>query len=110
GKMGGAGTEKGVGLTSRLNRAQIRNYLSNAHEIPREQLIKDLESVGLKFKGSAEDGRWMDFIDKQGNIRVKIHPPDKVTTYEHMHVYDKSGKDLSSNLSRVHYRDPEGHI
>lgn len=104
------GVGEGVGLTTRLNRAQIRNYLSNVHTIPREQLIQDLESVGLKFKGSAEDGKFMSFVDKQANIRVKIHPSDRVTQYDHTHIYNKQGQDLSAELSIVNYRSPEAHI
>lgn len=66
-----------MGLTTRLNRTQIKEYLANANNIPREQLIKDLESVNLKFKGSAENGRFMSFVDKQGNVRIKLHPTDR---------------------------------
>ena len=102
--------EKGIGLTTRLNRTQIKGYLANIHTIPREQLIQDLESVGFKFKGSAEDGRFMDFIDKQGNLRVKLHPPDRITQYDHIHIYNKRGQDLNTELSTVSYKSPEGHI
>jgi hypothetical protein len=104
------GGEEGVGLTSRLNRAQLKDYLSNVHEIPRDQLIKDLESIGLKLRGGSKDGRFMSFFDKYGNERVKIHPPDRATTYDHIHIYDKNGRDLNADLSTVSYKSPEAHI
>jgi hypothetical protein len=99
-----------IGLTSRLNRLEIREYLSNAHTVPRDQLIKDLESIGIKFRGGSEDGRFMSFSDKYGNERVKIHPPDGTTTYDHIHIYDKNGRDLNADLSTVSYKSPEAHI
>lgn len=45
-----------MALTSRLSRSQIKDYLSNAHSIPREQLIQDLKSVGFKLKGQSPAG------------------------------------------------------
>jgi Pre-toxin TG len=99
-----------TGLTARLNRTQIREYLSGVHNVSREQLIRNLESVGLKFKGSAESGKFMSFVDKRGNVRIKIHPSDRITQYEHMHIYNKNAQDLSADLSSVHYRSPEAHI
>jgi hypothetical protein len=44
------------------------------------------------------------------HIIIKLHPADRVAPYEHMHAYTKSGYDLSSELSIVHYRSLEAHI
>jgi hypothetical protein len=101
---------QGIGLTSRLNRSQIKSYLSNVHTISRDKLIQDLESIGLKFNGSAKDGRFMSFIDKQGNVRINLHPADRVTQYDHMHMYTKQRHDLSAELLRVDYRSSDAHI
>ena len=77
----GAGVDsKTIGLTIRLNRAQIKEYLANIHNISREQLIHDLESVGIEFKGRSKDGRFMEFVDKNLNTRIKIHPAENVGT------------------------------
>jgi hypothetical protein len=99
-----------VGLTSRLNRAQLKDYLSNVHEIPREQLVKELQSSGLKFKGQERGGEFMEFTDKQGRLRIKIHPPDPKTPYHHIHIYDRNGRPLSSDLNIVTRRSEEAHI
>jgi len=109
-EVGEVGAEKSIGLTSRLNRAQIRDYLSNVREIPREQLIKDLESAGLKLKGESPDGLFKTFEDKVGNIRVKLHPQDSITDYSHLHVYNKSGNSLTANLTRAPYDSPDVHM
>lgn len=100
-----------IGLTTRLNRTQIKNYLANVHDIERDKLINDLESVGLEFKGGSKDGRFMEFVDKSSNTRVKIHPPDNVgTNYNHIHIYDKEANSLNAKLERVPYKSPEAHI
>lgn len=48
--------------------------------------------------------------DRFGNLRVKIHPPDKVTKYDHLHIYDKSGNCLNKNLEVVERTSSEAHI
>ena len=108
--MSGVGAEKLVGLTSRLNRAQLRQYLSKVHSYPREQLVNDLKSVGLKIKGQGRGGEFMEFLDKQGRVRVKIHPPARSTPYSHTHLYDKSGRPLSSDLTVVSRKSVDAHI
>lgn len=87
------------------------DYLSNVHSIPQIQLVQDFESIGFEFKGGSKDGRFMEFVDKYSNTRVKIHPPDNVgTDYHHIHIYDKSGNSLNSRLVVVSYKSPEAHI
>lgn len=69
-----------------------------------------MESVGVKLKGKSSDSNFMEFVDKHGNVRAKIHPPDKVTTYDHLHIYDRSRMPLNTNLKPVSPRDPAAHI
>lgn len=38
--------------------------------------MEDLKSAGLRFKGQGCGGEFMEFTDKQGRLRIKIHPPD----------------------------------
>jgi len=84
--------------------------LANAHAIPREQLIKDLESVGFTLRDESPTGLFKVFEDKAGNLRVKTHPPDNRSNYSHIHIYDKAGNSLTSNLTRAPYKSPEVHI
>ena len=101
---------KSAGLTTRLNRTQIRDYLANAHTVPREQLIQDIESVGFKLRGESPTGLFKTFEDKAGNLRVKIHPADASTDSSHIHIYDRAGNSLTSNLTRAPYDSSEVHI
>ena len=48
--------------------------------------------------------------DRFDNIRIKIHPPDKVTKYDHLHIYDKKGNSLDKNLQIVERTTSEAHI
>ena len=74
-------------------------------------IVKDLESIGLKFKGGSEDGRFLTFMDKYSNKRIEIHPPDKVgTDYHHIHIFDKRGNSINSTLEKVPRNTPGAHI
>ncbi len=48
--------------------------------------------------------------DADGNIRIRIDPPDKVTKYPHVHVYDRDGNLLDSAGNIVDRKSPDGHI
>ena len=48
--------------------------------------------------------------DADGNIRVRIDPPDAVTNYPHQHVYDASGNSLDINGNIVSPKSPDAHI
>ena len=43
-------------------------------------------------------------------IRIRIDPPDRVTTYTHIHLYNQNGEPLDINGSVVGHREPSGHI
>ncbi len=93
-----------------LTRTSIKQYLNGAENLSYEQITRDLEAVGLKLGGKSPDSRFMKFLDKQGTLRVKIHPADKTTPYSHLHIYDRSGRSLNSNLQVVDKRSLEAHI
>jgi len=97
-------------LTGKLTKSKLINYLENIHEIPRNNLIKDLESIGLKLKGNNPDRLWLEFTHKSKQVRVKIHAPDSVTNYSHIHIYNKNGYPLDANLNMVSNKSPDAHI
>ncbi|MGL5263762.1 MAG: hypothetical protein ACRDAI_04190 [Candidatus Rhabdochlamydia sp.] len=123
---GGYGTIKGViafnrlvkapiqisrlAKTERLTRTKIKSYLLNTESYNKNQIVSDLETIGLKIRGQSPDRRFMNFRDKHGNIRVKIHPADKVTDYDHLHIYDKLGNPLNKYLKVVERTSIEAHI
>lgn len=98
-------------LTSKLTPGKIKRYMANVNSVPRQTLIKDMESIGLKLKGKGSpDGKFMEFIDHKGRVRAKIHPPDGVTTTNHLHIYDSNGKSLNKVLEAVKKTSPDAHM
>ncbi len=54
-----------------------------------------------------------DFVhvrDVAGKIRIRIDPPDKITQYPHVHVYDDEGNLLDIFGNIVDKKSPDGHI
>lgn len=48
--------------------------------------------------------------DANGNFRVRIDPPDKITNYEHMHIFDENKNPLDIKGNIVDKKSPDGHI
>jgi len=48
--------------------------------------------------------------DANGNIRVRIDPPDAKTPYPHKHLYDEAGNSLDINGNIVSPKSPDAHI
>ncbi|MDA9471948.1 transposase [Enterococcus sp. 5H] len=48
--------------------------------------------------------------DENGNFRVRIDPPDKVTNYDHIHVFDSNRNPLDLEGNIVDRKSPDGHI
>lgn len=96
--------------TIKLNRETIKFYLNNIGNLNRRQILNDLKAIGLQLKGKSPDMRFIELIDKRGILRVKIHPADKITKYDHIHIYNRSGNSLSKNLKVVNAKSEEAHI
>ena len=62
------------------------------------EMAEKIQKAGLKMSGKSSDGRFMEFKDKRGTTRAKIHPPDKIITQNHLHIYnDKQEKNGHNN-------------
>ena len=57
-----------------------------------------------------EHNSFVHIRDGDGNIRIRIDPPDKTTNYPHVHVYDNNGNLLDSAGNIVDRKSPDGHI
>ena len=57
-----------------------------------------------------ENNGFVHIKDIEGNFRIRIDPPDKVTQYTHMHIYDNLGNSLDIKGNIVNFKDPLGHI
>lgn len=41
---------------------------------------------------------------------MRIDPPDKVTKYDHVHLFDESGNPIDVSLNVVDRKSPDAHI
>ena len=57
-----------------------------------------------------ENNGFIHIRDAEGNIRIRIDPPDPVTNYPHMHLYDAAGNSLDANGNIVSRKSPDAHI
>jgi hypothetical protein len=114
--------EKGVHLTNVAEKAtttgitltpkRLREYLSNVGSYSKEKIIADAKACGLNIKPGCEKGTkgHLDLINKRGKIRLKIHPADRNTPYDHLHIYNNKFNSLDIYLNEVHYTSTAAHI
>ncbi|HDX9528487.1 transposase [Bacillus cereus] len=62
---------------------------------------------GWKYR---ENSELVHVQDGNGTIRMRIASPDKVTKYEHVHLYDENKNPLDVNGSIVDDKSPDAHI
>ena len=69
------------------------------------------KNPNIQFKGQSPDGTRMhwEWVET-GEYAARIDPPDNITTYDHIHLYDKNGNPLDIDGNIVDRKDPEGHI
>ena len=48
--------------------------------------------------------------NSKGDYKIRIDPPDRITDYNHMHIYDKNGKPLDINGNIVNRKSLDAHI
>ncbi|MDA1477498.1 hypothetical protein [Bacillus changyiensis] len=73
--------------------------------------LKESLPDGWSFNANGPNGN--DFVhikDRNGQYRIRIDPPDRVTKYDHMPIYDESGNSLDINRKIVDYDAPAAHI
>ncbi len=81
----------------------------NADNIPNMTKNDILEGLPSNWKYTENNG-FVHIRDANGNVRMKIDPPDKVTKYDHVHIFDESGNPLDVNLNVVDRKSPDAHI
>ncbi|WP_243521869.1 WXG100 family type VII secretion target [Bacillus pseudomycoides] len=79
---------------------------SNIPNMPRQEL---LDSVPNNWKINDNNG-FAHIRDENGLMRMRIDPPDKVTKYDHVHIYDEAGNSLDVNGNIVDSKSPAAHI
>ena len=48
--------------------------------------------------------------NSKGDYKIRIDAPDRITDYNHMHIYDENGKPLDINGNIVNRKSPDAHI
>lgn len=81
----------------------------NAENIPNMSKQEILDSLPRDWKYTENNG-FVHIRDTNGNVRMKIDPPDKVTKYDHVHLFDESGNPIDVNLNVVDRKSPDAHI
>lgn len=97
-------------VTKKLSLEKIIKYLSDVDSVPQNTLIQDMVSIGLKVKDVSKDGLFMNFIDNEGILRAKVHPPDKITKNYHLHIYNQDGNFLNKVLEVVSRKSSDEYI
>jgi len=100
----------GVGGTKGSNKG-TGNFAGkiNSTNIPNMTKKEILDSLPKDWKYTENNG-FVHVRDANGNIRMRIDPPDKVTKYDHVHLYDEKGNPLDVNLNIVDRKSPDAHI
>ncbi|WP_322905765.1 hypothetical protein [Paenibacillus campi] len=81
----------------------------SAENIPNMSKQEILDSLPKDWKYTENNG-FVHVRDADGNIRMRIDPPDKVTKYDHVHLFDEKGNPIDLNLNVVDRKSPDAHI
>ena len=81
----------------------------DTNNIPNMTKQDIIDSIPDDWNYTEHDG-FVHIRDADGNIRIRIDPPDKVTKYPHVHAYDSDGNLLDSAGNIVDRKSPDGHI
>ena len=81
----------------------------DTNNIPNMTKQDIIDSIPDDWKYTEHNG-FVHIRDADGDIRIRIDPPDKVTQYPHVHAYDSVGNLLDSAGNIVDRKSPDGHI
>jgi len=95
---------KGLSNAENIFAGKIRT-----NDIPNMSKNEILEKIPSDWKYT-ENNDFVHMRDADGNIRMRIDPPDKVTNYDHVHLYDEKGNPLDASLNIIDRKSPDAHI
>ena len=99
GKVSGSGSKTADNIAKNLDTNNIPN-------MTKQEII---DAIPDNWKYTEHNG-FVHIKDEAGKMRIRIDPPDKVTQYPHVHVYDDDGNLLDSLGNIVDRKSPDGHI
>lgn len=102
-----AGTIEAGTQSLGAGRIAVKQWLQNAGNLERGQLIQDVESVGFKRMSPTNSPV---SVFERGGMKIRLDPPQlPMTPYNHMHL-EYGGNSYNSLLNRVKYTSSEAHI
>lgn len=99
---------EGIGKSGSKAAGNIAKNL-DTNNIPNMTKQEIIDAIPDNWKYTENNG-FVHIKDEAGKIRIRIDPPDKVTQYPHVHVYDNDGNLLDSLGNIVDRKSPDGHI
>ncbi|MGS2751356.1 pre-toxin TG domain-containing protein [Bacillus zanthoxyli] len=78
----------------------------NIPNMTKKEILEKLPE-GWKY---TENNGFVHVRDATDTIRMRIDPPDKVTKYDHVHLYDENKNPLDLNGNIVDAKSPDAHI
>ena len=89
-------------------RTGTKQWLQNAGNLKRGQLIKDIEGAGFKRVSPLESPS---IHYQRGGTKIRLDAPDKYTPFNHMHLnYGGNKNAYDIFLNPVNYKSPTAHI
>ena len=81
----------------------------DTNNIPNMTKQEIIDVIPDNWKYTEHNG-FVHIKDETGKMRIRIDPPDKITQYPHVHVYDNNGNLLDKLGNIVDRKSPDGHI
>ncbi|MHC5318935.1 T7SS effector LXG polymorphic toxin [Listeria kieliensis] len=82
------------------------NKFSDIPKMSKNDILNSLPD-GWKY---TENNGFIHVRDSTGKVRMKIDPPDKVTKYNHVHLFDNKGNPIDINGNIVGRKSKDAHI
>jgi RHS repeat-associated protein len=99
-----AATKGGASLGA--GRTGVKQWLQNAGNLERGELIQNIESVGFKRMSPTSSPV---SVFERGGMRIRLDPPQSGTPFNHMHL-EYGGNSYNTLLNPVHYKSHAAHI
>jgi RHS repeat-associated protein len=87
-------------------RIAVKQWLQNAGNLERGELIQSLESAGFKRMSPSSSPV---SVFERGGMRIRLDPPQSRTPFNHMHL-EYGGNSYDILLNSVNYKSPAAHI
>ena len=98
-----------LGFTTFLETGYAQQGYSVSYSPCSEGASKTVDDLPSGWTKTTNNG-FTHIKDANGNIRVRIDPPDAKTSYPHKHLYDELGNSLDVNGNIVSPKSPDAHI